>query len=322
MNHVKKLFPVLFLIFTPVILNAQTEQEALEAYNEGASLIADDKMAAIAAFEKSLDIFNSLGVEGNDKQELIQSKLPDLYYNVALDHYRAKEHNDAMSMFQKTIEIAKKYDDPVTEQKAGSALARYYNSFGGRALKNENFEEALKYFNDAVDLDPTLAKAYFYIGYIHEKQDNIEEMISAYDKAIENGLAGNESDVAENANERAIKKLVIEANNAKNAENYDQAIELLQKAKEYNNQYSEVHYLMAVVYNAREKWENAIESAKKAIKYEEGGENLLARDYFELGDAYLGAGMEQEACDAYSKANTGDYAVSAQYQMEHVLKCE
>ena len=322
MNRVKKIFPALVLFFVPLFMNAQTETEALEAYNEGASLISADKMAAISAFERSLGIFNSLGIEDNDKQQLMRAKLPDLYYQVALDHYKAKEHKEAMQAFQKTIEVSKSYDDPVTEQKAGSALAKYYNSFGGRALKNKNFDEALKYFGDAVKLDPTLSKAHFYIGYIHEQQNNIDEMLQAYDKAIESALAGNDGDVAQDATDRAIKKLVIEANNSKNAEKYDQAIELLKKAKEYNSQYSEVHYLMAVVYNSMKNWEQAIESAKKAIEFEEGGENLMARDYFELGDAYTGAGMTQEACDAYSKANMGDYAVSAQYQMEHVLKCQ
>ena len=56
--------------------------------------------------------------------------------------------------------------------------------------------------------------------------------------------------------------------------------------------------------------------------FADAGTTKDAKIYYELGNSYLGKGDNTAACDAYTKANKGDYAEAAKYQMEHVVKCQ
>ena len=56
--------------------------------------------------------------------------------------------------------------------------------------------------------------------------------------------------------------------------------------------------------------------------FTDAGTTKDAKIYYELGNTYAGKGDNAAACDAYTKANKGDYAEAAKYQMEHVIKCQ
>ena len=55
---------------------------------------------------------------------------------------------------------------------------------GMDALEQENFEEAIKCFDEVIKLDSKYADAWFYKGEALEKQDEFEKAMKCFDEAI------------------------------------------------------------------------------------------------------------------------------------------
>jgi tetratricopeptide (TPR) repeat protein len=85
--------------------------------------------------------------------------------------------------------------------------------------------------------------------------------------------------------------------------------------------FPETHFLLATIYNEQSRYQDAVNSAQRAIDLFNGTKDETAKIYFELGKAYEGLGDITRACAAYNDAAYGNYEASAKYQMEHVLKC-
>ena len=95
----------------------------------------------------------------------------------------------------------------------------------------------------------------------------------------------------------------------------------------YGNRYDQSsnvslgHISTTVIYNKQSKWDASIEAANKALEIMGEVDTKDAKVHFEMGNSYYGKGDNTAACEAYGKANKGDYAEAAKYQMEHVVKC-
>ena len=74
--------------FFGVSLNGQDRNEVIQAYNEGAKAIQTDVPAAIAAFEKVIDLSAQVGETADDLKEKAVGVLPGLYYKLAAAAYR------------------------------------------------------------------------------------------------------------------------------------------------------------------------------------------------------------------------------------------
>ena len=120
----------MFIIYFFEFYTGQTLNEAKEAFNSGVSEIqANNYKAAIAQFNNCLEIFSELdeadAMEGEDMIIQIESKLPTLHYQVAMESVQAKEIDKAIPEFEKTVEIAKKYNDQPTAVKAEQIIHSY-----------------------------------------------------------------------------------------------------------------------------------------------------------------------------------------------------
>jgi tetratricopeptide (TPR) repeat protein len=59
---------------------------------------------------------------------------------------------------------------PMLAAGCGRVRARSAFKDGNKAYKEENFKQAVKDYQHAVDLDPTMAEAMFYLGSSHQAQ--------------------------------------------------------------------------------------------------------------------------------------------------------
>ncbi|MQY79742.1 MAG: tetratricopeptide repeat protein [Bacteroidetes bacterium] len=315
-------------IFTIIILTltvagySQTVNDAKAKYNEGAQLIKTDIQGALNAFNKCIEICNSLGEEGKETKILAESQIPKLNYTLAKGYFDQKKYNEALEGFTVTFETAEKYNNEQVKTQCKRYLTLLFNNLGNSFYRKNEFEKAMENFNQALKYNPLYAKAYFGKGRVYEKLDDLVKMKEAMDKAIETGLSKNDIKTVENAEKVTRNTFYNKGVKAFEAKNYDEAEGYLKTSIEYGNQSVDTHFQLGKIYNIQKNWNDAIKNVNKAIELETGDDTAKAKLYFELATSYVGSGDTNSACEAYKKAMFGPYAENAKYQIEQVLKCK
>ena len=129
---------------------------------------------------------------------------------------REKKYKDAISYFDKAIEINPQFDYPYNnrgycflqledfenafEDIQTACEINPFNSFawrnlGAYYLKRKEFEKALGYFEEAEKLDPQTELINFYLAKAHEKLNNSDKAKHYMDKSIEWGEYNDTSDI-------------------------------------------------------------------------------------------------------------------------------
>lgn len=167
-----------------------------------------------------------------------------------------------------------------------------YIRLGQRDFKEEKYQEALKYFNKAIELEGTYARAYFWRGRAYEEMESkgvmkkgYQKAISDYDKAIE------------------INSKFAEAYGARGfvhgkLEEYIKAIDDYSKAIEMNPKFLGAYNNRGYTYYVLGKYENATNDLTYAITLNE----LSANPHRHLGNVYYATGQYSEAITELSRA--------------------
>jgi tetratricopeptide (TPR) repeat protein len=321
------LITFLSLIIFTGISSGQTLIEAKEAFNEGVSAQqANELDKAIEYFNQCMDISSKLGNEDSIEAEemiiQIESYLPKLHYQAALDLYKSKKLDEAIEKFEETEKVADKYNDPSTSQRASKVIPQLYYQRAGNKYDNDDFEGALEDYNKAIELKPDYDKAFYMKSLAYKKLDDQEGFLESTRKAIESGEKANNESVVASAKESGSKYFLMKANEAKSAEKYTEAKKYIDLAIEFDSENSVAYYLLALVSNHLSNYDNAIEAANKALTYENDVPEEKAKIYYEIANALKEKGENSKACDNYKKAAYGAYKEAAEYQIKYVLECE
>jgi len=303
-------------------LYAQTKDDVVNTYNKGVEQASTDVKAAVATFMDALKMAEAVGADADDIKQLVESQLPALQNKYASELANAKNYDEAIVNFEKAIELAQQYGDEKTEAKAKKILPQIYFSLGNSYYKKDDFENALSYLDNALKYKPDYAKVYLIKGLAYKKQGSVDEMLEALDLAIENGNATDDTKTANTAGKVAGDFLLSKGNKAVQAGNYDEAIELLNRATNYEPKQANTYYLLTVAHNKTSNWDASIAAANEGLTLEDDTNDAKAKFFFELGNAYMGKGDNASACSAFKNAAYGNYTDNANYQIETVLKCE
>lgn len=308
-------------ILSGLTASAQALKEAYDEYNAAIALLEIDKAMAIQQFEKAIALCEAIGPEADSLKMGIVANLPALYYDLAYDSYKNQKMEEALTRFQKTVEVAKKYGDERTQKKAENVEPQLYYAIGSQFYKENNFDKALENLNEAVKLDPKFARAWLVIGLIYRKKEDINQLTGAMDKAIEASKADNDQKTAGQAEKVARDFLLIKANQENKKKNYSQALDYLNKALKYDDQFSDIYYLFAVIYNKQSKWQDAVNAGEKGLKIAAPAD--AGKIQFELGIAYMGLNQNERACSAFRESmKDKNFEASAKYYIEQKLKCQ
>ena len=323
MRDTLKLILLTLILSISISGYSQSKDEAGVAYNDGIQFVkADDYNGAIEAFEKAISICNEVGAEADEIKSMASQQLPAQYYKSAMAIYKEKKLDESIKRFEKTAEIAKKYNDAGIEKKANKMIPQLYNVKGGTYLKKKDYDNALKNFDIAIEKDPEFAKAYYSKGLVYNKLKDPVKMKEAFDLSIQKAEAKGNSKTSSRSKNTARKYLTTFAVKSIQKEKIDDALNFLDQATEYGEGNANTYYYYAISYNKKKKWAEAIKAGNKALELEKDEKAANAKIYFELGTAYYGNGDSTSACNAYKEAAYGDHVEQANYQIKEVLKCQ
>lgn len=299
---------------------SQSLDEIGTAYNAALELSKTDLAGGVNGMLAVVDMCDKLGADANDLKTNAVKVIPDWQYSIANGFLKDKNFDLAIPAFEKTIELATRFDDADIKGKAGNQLPKVLFSKGNALSKADDFDGAISYFDRAIALDPEYAKAFLMKGQALKKKGDSEGMKTSLDKAIE--LAGKTNDTATVGNAKKIMggDFLSRANTAFKAKNYSSAIDLASSAVEYTPS-SSAYLIMAVSYNATSKFDSAIEAARKGSELETNADKISDFN-FQIGKAYEGKKDSKNACAAYKKVTSGPNKAAADYQIKTVLKCQ
>jgi tetratricopeptide (TPR) repeat protein len=97
---------------------------------------------------------------------------------------RNKRYDDAVSAFQKAIDLKKTTIKP-NDEESKKELGGYYNEIGEAYAREGKIDDAMKTYDQAVQTDPSETARYYYNeGAVLTNAGKVDDAIAAFDKAI------------------------------------------------------------------------------------------------------------------------------------------
>ncbi len=315
----KKLFLALFAtaMFNLPALMAQDLTAAADAFNQGLQFSRDgNHTEALNQYKKTMEMCAQLGDEGVELGLKAEQQLPGAYFNVAKGLFDEKKYTEAIPNFEESARYADQMGETKTADASRTYLAGIYTALGNAGLKAEKLPEAINDYNKAIGFKPDYYKAYYGLGLVYKKQDDLPKMKEALDQVI--SMGGQDSKTIDNAKNAAASAYLNAGAKALQSKNYTEASENLQASLEYDAADAKAYYYLALARNGAGNWDEAIAAATKALELQTEDKSDI---YFELGKSYEKKGDNAAACDAYKKVTSGNNVEPARYQVEQVLKC-
>jgi tetratricopeptide (TPR) repeat protein len=317
----KKLVLSTVFAVTAVILSAQTRDDVVKAYNDGAKASATDVKAAIASFETAIQLADKVGESANDMKQKATQVLPGLYFKVAYAALNEKKPASEIIQSAKTaMSVAEKYNNESNKTNALKVLTQGYNLKAGEYFAKSDFDNALKTYDTLLSVNPGYVNAFFNKATIYMKQNNsaaVEENIDAYLGKLK---PGTDDAKIKQTSQSALEYFRASGSKASQAEKLDDALSMLNKAAKYGED-KDLYYYFADVYNKKKNFDSALESAQKGLALETGADDAKAKFYFQIGLAQEGKGQTAEACGSFKNSLFGPFAEPSKAKRTN-LKCK
>jgi len=188
---------------------------------------------------------------------------PQYQYNIGLVYLNNGKINEAILYFNKSLYLNPRFD-----------LA--LNALGLAYFMQGSFEQSLKYFQKCLEVNPNLTEAHNYIGSVYQEMGIIDKAEQEFRRAI--------ADKTYKSRELPYYNL---ARLYFLKDKLQDALDFVEISIEINNRMVLAHNLKGVLLEKLEKFEEAIQSYKKALKIVPDDINLkfnLASAYFKNGE--------------------------------------
>lgn len=318
MTNLKRLTGI--LVITSIFvggLQAQSRNEAVEAYNQGVGLMKTDVPGAISSFEKSIQISDQVGDSAADLKQKAVAVLPDLYYQLAYKSYTDKNIPGAISASKATISVAEKYQNDKTKERGVTLLTQLYMSQGSTFFKANENDKAIAAFDSALLVNPGYTKALLNKAQVYAKMENDALFTENIDKFIEQ--SSSDQAQVDQAKKFALSYFKADGSKANVAKKYDEALGYLNQSTKYGED-KDVYYQMAKAYNGLKNYDDAIANAEKGLALETGDAAAKAKFYYEMAVAQAAKNDKENACANFKNASYGQFAAASKAQITN-LKC-
>jgi tetratricopeptide (TPR) repeat protein len=198
-----------------------------------------------------------------------------------------EKFEEAFKNFERAITINYMIESPVFKNKIAIKYEYKYKLIQKAKLEiaRERYDTAIVDCNQAIELDNSFVKAYFYIGIANIKKNDYSTAIEFFKKALE-------------LNSQHVKSWNHMGVSYEKLADFDNAINAFQKAVNINPSYSEAFFNMGNSFKYKEQYDKAIDSYKKATEIN----TEFANAWFFLGAAYFDKKDYNKAMEVISKA--------------------
>jgi tetratricopeptide (TPR) repeat protein len=165
---------------------AKKENNTIKTLNEkivaaNTAMKAGDFDGAIATLTEALQV--------DTTHDVIWGQLGDAYRGSAPKQTdpaeKSKRLQEAVTDYQKAIEIRQKAMETKKDPDDNKRLAAYYNNMGEAASKSGRLDDAVKAYTQAATLNPEGAAGYYFnIGAVLTNAGKVDDAIAAFDKCI------------------------------------------------------------------------------------------------------------------------------------------
>jgi len=309
-------------IFSGKNLNAQTYEDAGNAFNAALELSKTNMEGAVVKMQDVLKMCSTLGKEADTLKKKVTTVLPVFQYNVGNNLLKDKNFDLALPAFEKSNEFAIAYADKNIKEKSEAQLVKLYWNKGNVLLKAEKADSAIINLDKALKLDPEYSKALFTKGQAYKKKGDNVKMQENLELAIASATKSNDTLTVRAAKNAIAATLYQDGKTAFTKKAYGEAVTKLNSALSYDYKNKELYYLLATSNNNLKKFDDAITNANLGLAMEEQTNDKMARFYYEIAKAFEGKRDTANACANYKKSAFGTFKSSADYQMKTVLKCK
>ena len=179
---------------TPEQLKQMQEAQAKNAKEAGTVKTLNEKLSAAnqamqtGDFETALTTLNE-ATQIDPTRDLLWARLGDANLGAAPKQTdtagKAKRYGDAVTDYQKAIELKKKSMEAAPKPEDSKALAAYYNNLGQAEARTGQLEESVKAYDQAAALNPPGAAQYYSNqGAVLTNSGKVDEANTAFDKSI------------------------------------------------------------------------------------------------------------------------------------------
>jgi len=160
--------------------------------------------------------------------------------------------------------------------------ASFYQK-GKKQFDLHHYQSSFTYLRQALEVDPTYAEAYFGLGYLYARFDMNDAAVRMYEMALR--FDPNHMDSMNN-----LAMMYFHAGN------YDDALELIQKAISVNDN-ADCEYNLGSIYLEKNQPEDALQAFLKAVAMRPNDASIFNN----MALTYEKLGKKQEAADAWNK---------------------
>jgi tetratricopeptide (TPR) repeat protein len=306
--------------FFGLSLNGQDRNDVIQVYNEGAKAIQTDVPAAIAAFEKVVDLCAQVGESADDLKQKAEGVLPGLYYKLAATAYNDKKPaGEIIQAAKDAIAAADKYQNDKYKDNAAKILVQGYYRMATDFFSANDYENALQAFDSVLVLNPDNIASIYNKALIYKSQDSADAFEETIDLFLSKLEEGTDDDKAETAKGVALEYFRSAGSKLIQEEKLDEALVSLEKAEKYGDDKT-LFYFLADVHNKKNDFALGEEYAQKGLDLETGDAEAKAMFYYQLAVAQAGKGNTAAACESFKNAQYGPFEEASKAQRTN-LKC-
>ncbi len=179
---------------SPEQLKAMQEQQAKAAKETNTVKALNEKLALAnqamqgGDFDTAITTLNE-ATQTDPSRDLLWARLGDAYLSSAPKQTdtgeKAKRYGEAMTDYQKAIDLKKKSMETAAKPDDPKVLAAYYNNLGQAEARSGHLDEAVKSYDLAAQQNPSGAAQYYYNqGAVLTNSGKVDEANAAFDKSI------------------------------------------------------------------------------------------------------------------------------------------
>lgn len=195
--------------------------------------------------------------------------------------------------------------DDIMQKDESEFTASDYFYLGSAYFQLKNDDEAQKYLNNAIQIDPNFPAPYYYLGGIHLFSGNYEEAIPYYEKCIE--LAGKKS--------KDTRPYQILGEIYEELGDYQKALEYFSKFYSLDKKNPEASYHMAYTLSMLDEVEKARSYAEAYLKHDKNSfsmNNIVILALYAKGDYKKAEKYEKQLIEIW-KNSQDEYMKKQEY---------